>query len=304
MHDEAVSDDAANNGLTRDATLAAAYAEDGVVFVPGALSEATLRCAQQAYDWSLANPGPGASMLPAKGTGSFYQDLANPAAFAAYQDLLDCREIGELIARLWNKPDVWFMYEQVFRKSGGTTRRTPWHQDASYLPIQGDDLAVMWIAFDSVPGANALEFVRGSHRGQLYDGSRFDPQDDTAPLYGDGAMPRLPEIEADRARWPIVSWASEPGDVVIFHPALLHGGAATDATLARRTLSLRFFGDAALVAQRPGRAPVEEPRASDIESGAVHPLTRMRTLADGVPFRDPAFPQIHGQMASDPATPS
>lgn len=281
--------------------IASDYANDGVVFIPNALTPATLASAEEAYDWSLRNPGPGASMLPSKGDGTFYQDLANPNAFAAYHELFACPEIGELVAGLWGKPEVWFMYEQVFKKTGGTTRRTPWHQDASYLPVQGADLAVMWIAFDRVSTANALEFVRGSHQRILYDGSRFDPEDDTAPLYGGGAMPRLPDIEADRERWPIVSWATNPGDVVIFHPRTLHGGAATDASITRRTLSLRFFGDDALIAQRPGAVSIERQVESPVAKAVTmttvglseHPLTRMRGLADGLPFRDPAFPKIH-----------
>jgi ectoine hydroxylase-related dioxygenase (phytanoyl-CoA dioxygenase family) len=266
------------------------FREDGVVRVKGALCAETLALALGAFEWSLAHPGPGAARLPSKGTGTFYQDLANPLAFAAYHTLLFDTEIGDLIAALWGKPEVWFMYEQVFEKSGGDTRRTPWHQDSPYLPVRGDDLAVVWISFDAVGAAHALEFVRGSHRGTLYDGSRFDPEDDTAPLYGNGALPRLPDIEADRARFPIVSWPTEPGDVVIFHPAILHGGAATTASAVRRTLSLRFFGEDAVVAVRPGRVRIEnEPARVD---PSVHPLTRLRGRADGAPFRDPAFPKI------------
>lgn len=179
------------------------------------------------------------------------------------------------------------MYEQVFAKSGGATRRTPWHQDTPYLPIRGSHVAVVWMSFEPVPEAHALEFVRGSHRGALYDGSRFDPEDDTLPLYGDGSLPRLPDIERERERWPISRWATEPGDVIIFHPAMLHGGGATTEVSSRHTLSLRFFGPDAVVAARPGRPPVE---TGDDPDPQAHPLTRMRALADGEPFRDPAFP--------------
>jgi ectoine hydroxylase-related dioxygenase (phytanoyl-CoA dioxygenase family) len=187
---------------------------------------------------------------------------------------------------LWGGGDIWFMYEQVFSKSGGVTRRTPWHQDTPYLPVRGSQVAVLWMSFEPVPAGQALEFVRGSHRTTLYDGSRFDPDDDTAPLYGDGSLPRLPDIEADRARWPIVSWATRPGDAIVFHPATLHGGGATTTAQGRRTLSLRFFGEDAVVAARPGRRGAEEPASHD---PAVHPLPRMRARPDGAPFRDPAF---------------
>ncbi len=270
------------------------FRDDGVVSLSGALSPATLALAREAFEWSLAHPGPGAAKLPSKGDGTFYQDLANPQALARYLPLVRDTEVADLIAALWGTNSVWFMYEQVFTKSGGATRRTPWHQDAPYLPVQGNQLAVMWMSFDAVPAEHALEFVRGSHRGLVYDGSRFDAADDTAPLYGDGSLPRLPDIEAERGRWPIAGWATDPGDVIVFHPAVLHGGGATTASTSRRTLSLRFFGDDATVAARPGTAAAERPPAQPTETADpdVHPLSRMRYQPEGTPFRDPAFPLL------------
>ena len=54
----------------------------------------------------------------------------------------------------------------------------------------------------AVPKHNALEIVRGSHHGTLYDGTTFrDPNDPTEPLWG-GALPRLPDIEAERTSTP------------------------------------------------------------------------------------------------------
>jgi ectoine hydroxylase-related dioxygenase (phytanoyl-CoA dioxygenase family) len=74
------------------------------------------------------------------------------------------------------------MYEQVFLKEGGETRRTPWHQDASYLPVGGADTAVAWITFDPISKEDSLEFVKGSHKDVLYNTSRFELGDDTAPI--------------------------------------------------------------------------------------------------------------------------
>ena len=34
-----------------------------------------------------------------------------------------------------------------------------------------------------------------------------------------------------------------PGDVVLLHPAVIHGGGHTKAGRRRRTLSVRFFGE-------------------------------------------------------------
>jgi ectoine hydroxylase-related dioxygenase (phytanoyl-CoA dioxygenase family) len=277
--------------------LRAEFERDGVVYVPHALSRRTLDLAERAWQWSIDHPGPGASHLPANGDGTFYQDLANPAALAAYTPLVREPEIAGLVTALLGQPRTWFMYEQIFLKENGFTRRTPWHQDTPYLPVDGSDLLVLWITFEPVPAANALEFVRGSHRGPLYDGSRFDPQDDTAPLYGTGELPRLPDIEADRPAWDIVSWDITPGDVLAFHPSILHGGAPTHVGLRRRTLSLRFFGESARVAQRPGMVAVEnDPETTGPD---VHPLTRMRRRSPGTPFRDAAFPEVVASIGSE-----
>ena len=124
------------------------------------------------------------------------------------------------------------------KKYGGDTRRTPWHQDTPYLPVRGNDLAVLWISFDSLDEQRSLEFVRKSHRGILYDGSAFDPNDDTRGLYNDPAYPLLPDIESRRDDFDLVTFPVEPGDVVVFHPSTLHGGGPTHQSETRRTLSV------------------------------------------------------------------
>src|SRR5260370_8256086 len=219
------------------------FRDNGVVFIGGALDRDTMRMAEDAYNWSLAHPSPGAANFKGKDSAAiFYQDLANPNALPAYRSMLEKSPIADLAADLWNAPDVWFMYEQVFLKEGGKSRRTPWHQDASYLPVDGSQIAVVWITFERVAKENSLELVRGSHRGILYNGSRFDPDDDTAPLYEEGTLPRLPNIEAERDRWDIVSWAVEPGDVLVFHPGMLHGGAPRLPAAPPGTFSLPSSG--------------------------------------------------------------
>ena len=261
------------------------YLSQGAAYVEAGLGAQALSLAQAAYDWSLANPGPGAALLPNKAGGEFYQDLANPNSFAAYDRLIHHPDITNLVRNAFQGNSGWFMYEQVFKKHGGETRRTPWHQDTPYLPVSGQDLVVIWISFDEVDDDAALEFVAGSHLGQIFDGSRFDSNDDTAPLYNHPEYQRLPDIEGNRSSYEIISWSSNPGDAVLFHPSTLHGGAATQADVTRRTLSLRFFGEDAVIARRPG-AKVANPDKNS------HPLNQVRGLESGSPFRHPEFPKI------------
>lgn len=277
---EALTGPAGTASTQRDA-----FATNGVVHLPGLLDAAGLGLARAAYDWSIAHPSPAASHAFGGKDGAFYQDLCHPeaAAHPAYRELLETTPLAPTIAELWGDPRIWFMYEQVFLKEGGLAstggaRRTPWHQDSSYLAVDGPHLAVAWISFDPVGPDEALEFVRGSHLGPLYNTSAFDPADETRPIR-EGAD-RLPDIEADRAAFDIVSWPVEPGDVVVFHPAMLHGGGPTLPGQRRRTLSLRFFGADAVYATRP--------------TGAAGPLVRglHRALRPGDPFRFPAFPEL------------
>jgi ectoine hydroxylase-related dioxygenase (phytanoyl-CoA dioxygenase family) len=276
------------------------YRRDGVVCIPGAFDRDALADARSAWEWSVANPGRAANVF--EGEGRFYQDLLNPMSLARYEPMLRKSPAVDIVRTLWDDPNVWYMYEQVFLKEGGETRRTPWHQDSSYLPVEGDRIAVIWITFDPVARADALEFVRGSHRGPMYDGSRFDPKDDTAPLYGDGSLPRLPNIEAERGRYDIVGWAVEPGDVVVFHPGVLHGGGATHKGGRRRTLSLRFFGSDAVFALRPGmKAIASMPRpkpANPEEEAGLSVFARIATtLRPGDPLRHPSFLKLSPRAA-------
>ncbi len=256
--------------------LSETYARDGVVLLPRALNEKAVAEALAAWEWSLANPGPGSSNFKSHSDATFYQDLYNPRVLEGYTGMLRASPLPGLITDLWGSPEIWFMYEQVFLKEGGEARRTPWHQDSSYLTIAGADLAVAWITFDTASAADSLEFVRGSHRGVLYNGSRFELGDDTAPLHPSAPMPRLPDIEVNRKAFDIVSFPVEPGDVVLFHPAMLHGGAPTHPGTRRRTLTLRFFGGDASYDERPGPAG---PRVEGFHG----------TLRQGDPFRHPSF---------------
>ena len=228
-----------------------AYKRDGAVHIPGLLNAGQLDAALKAWEWSLANPTPmNAPRLKRDGTPLFYADSYNPRILDGYRDMLEASPIPDACARLWGTDPVWFIYEQVFLKDGGDVGRTPWHQDGSYIPMDGEDNTTAWITFDPLAKADSLEFVRGSHLGPMYNTSKFDPEDETIPHDESLSLPRLPPIEREREKWPVVSWAVEPGDVIFFHFKTLHGGAPTHPGQRRRTLTLRFFGERAVFAPK------------------------------------------------------
>jgi phytanoyl-CoA dioxygenase PhyH len=231
----------------RDWAAAAAELErDGVVMLKGALTPDAFAKVEAAVEWSLAHPSPTAVRFYPGEAATFFEDRGRSHAGLV-------REIGldTMMKALWGADRLWYLGEQLFLKEGGEARRTPWHQDTSYLRMVGSQLVACWISLDALPKEHCLEFVRGSHQGELFNGSAFAAHDDTAPLYKHSRLPRLPDIQAAREAFDILSWDVEPGDVIVFHLGTLHGGAGTSPGLRRRTVSLRFLGPDVVFDGRP-----------------------------------------------------
>jgi hypothetical protein len=262
----------------RDWSAAAAELErDGVVMLKGALTADGFRRLETAVEWSLAHPSPTAVRFYPGEPATFFEDRGQNHARVA-------REVGlsAMVSALWGVEQLWYMGEQLFLKEGGASRRTPWHQDTSYLRMMGPHLVACWISLDPLPKRHCLEFVRGSHKGVLYNGSAFSARDDTAPLYKHSPLPRLPDIQAEREAFDILAWDVEPRDVIVFHLGILHGGAGTAPGLRRRTISMRFLGPDCAFDGRPR----DERGAEEGNDKALAPIYA------GLKHGDP-FPTAH-----------
>lgn len=250
-----------------------ALERDGVVCLKGAVTPRGFERLEAAVEWSLAHPSPTAVRFYPNEAAKFFEDRGHNHASVV-------RDVGldSTMAALWGVDRLWYMGEQLFLKEGGASRRTPWHQDTSYLRMMGSQLVACWISLDRLPKEYSLEFVRGSHKGTLYNGSAFAAADDTAPLYKQSKLPRLPDIQANRQAFDIVSWDTEPGDVIVFHLGILHGGAGTAPGLRRRTISLRFLGPDVVFDGRP-RDELGAQEGNDAALSTVY-----AGLSHGAPF--------------------
>ena len=248
---------------------AADLGRDGVVMLKGALTPDAFARVEAAVEWSLAHPSPTAVRFYPGETATFFEDRGKSHAGLV-------REIGldTMLSAIWGVDEMWYLGEQLFLKEGGSARRTPWHQDTSYLRMMGSQLVACWISLDALPKEHCLEFVRGSHQGVMFNGSAFAAHDDTAPLYKRSKLPRLPDIQAERAAFDILSWDVDPGDVIVFHLGTLHGGAGTSPDLRRRTVSLRFLGPDVVFDGRPrdevGAQEGNDAALASIYAGLTH----------------------------------
>lgn len=259
------------------------FRADGVVHVPQVLEATWIDLVKLGIRRNLRNPGPYRQVHYAGSSREFVDDYCNYHTVPEYRMLLDRSPLVDLVAGLLGTECLWLFYEQIFVKDASSSddggRRTPWHQDATYWVTRPTDAQQCgcWITVDETPASESLEFVRGSHLGPTYGGSSFDPDDETVPFQP--GYERIPDVEADRPAHDIVSFEITPGDVVIFHPNMLHGG-GSPTSRRRRTLSIRFFGDD--VTYEPKTRP--EPPYPGL-SAVCNP---------GEPLRGHWFPQLRG----------
>lgn len=253
------------------------FLEDGIVHLRQVLAPTWLQLIETGINRNLHVKGP-YQKLHFEGTPrEFYDDYCNYWNIPEYRMFMRDSPVVDLIADLLATSELRMLYEQIFIKQGGISRRTPWHQDMTYFPAKGMQTCAAWITLDPVSAKQSLEFVRGSHLGPLYAGMTWDPNDETTPFYAE--WPRLPDIEAHREDYDIISFDTEPGDILVFHPSVLHGGGASEGQ--RRAWSIRFFGDDVIYEERPdGRSA---PPFPGLEA----------TCKPGDPLRSSWFPLVY-----------
>mgnify|MGYP001813410397 FL=1 len=260
----------------------AEYDRNGVVMIDGALDADWLLLIELGLQRVMRNAGQQKHRFFEGQAGEFVETVRNTEVTPELQRLMYDSPIADVIGALIGSTNIWLYSDEFFVKEGGGCARTPWHQDTPYWPLAGNQIASMWISLDPLTQAECLEYVPGSHRGTVYDG--FNPADvgadPTRPFYG-AEFPPLPDIEADRDSWAIVSWDISPGDVIVAHPSVLHGGGPTGADGRRRALTVRCYGDDIVYAERPSSRPTV-------------PLTPglSLSLSPGDPLRSPWYPRL------------
>jgi ectoine hydroxylase-related dioxygenase (phytanoyl-CoA dioxygenase family) len=253
-----------------------AYQRDGAVWIKGLLSPAWMRLIDQGIQRNIKSPGPLGHTFLAGQEGEYCDDYCNFDVTPEYRRLLADSPIVDVMARILQSQNVWLFCDQIFVKEGGYSRRTRWHQDIPWWIADGPKMGTMWIATGNHTKEESLEYIAGSFKGPVY----FHGVTGMGEALPPSSAAPLPNIESEREKWPIVSHASQRGDVLIFHPACLHGGGEMRAGGKRRSLSLRFFGDDVRYIER-GIAP-------DPEFPGVSEALRLGDL-----LRHAWFPQVY-----------
>lgn len=197
--------------------LAAAYARDGFVVVPDALSpddvdrlraDATRLCRE--HDESIgATPAASEAELLRRYLCLHFPHKASDVAVEAMKAPAVVDVLTQVIG-----PNVKAMQSMLFIKSEGKPGQA-WHQDEHFIPTRDRSLTAAWIALDDATIENGcLWVIPGSHRrGVLYpDHEQDDPRFDcTKEAYG------FPYTDDDAIPVEVAA-----GTALVFNGYLLH----------------------------------------------------------------------------------
>jgi len=164
-------------------------------------------------------------------------------------------------ASAFTGPDVKAIHNMLINKPPGVDGRHPLHQDLLYFPFRpADRIVATWTALQPCTRENGcLVVVPGSQRGGLLE--HENPDWEYVNLFyvgavGVGAHPERVHLEM------------EPGDVLFFHPLLLHGSGQNRTEGFRRAISSHYASAACRYV--PGGEPIAEPRPYRLVRGREH----------------------------------
>jgi ectoine hydroxylase-related dioxygenase (phytanoyl-CoA dioxygenase family) len=261
-----------------DASTIEQYSLDGAVCMRQLFDARQMATLRAGIEQNLANLSPRAIMASgANDPGRFIEDFCTWQDNEHYKQFIFDSALAETAGRLMRSRSARLYHDHMLTKEPGTLQATPWHQDQPYYNIEGRQNASFWIPVDPVGLESTLELVAGSHLGPWLMPRTF--MDAQAKWFPEGTLADLPDIDANRAAFPILRWELQPGDAVCFHMLTLHGARGVTGPHRRRVFSVRFLGDDIRHAPRRWKTSPEFPGLSE-------------QLTAGAPMEHALFPLL------------
>lgn len=257
------------------------FQRDGAICLRKVFDPDEVAAMQSAVAEAMAAPGPYALDFGDGKSGRFFGDVFVWTRQPALERIVVRSRLGEISGGLMRSSTSRFFFDHMLVKEAGSDAPTPWHQDAPYFPIRGNDCISIWIGLDHVTrDTGAVEYVKGSHRsGKVYAPKSFLGDD---RLQND-TLDHLPDIDAMRDTLDIVSWELAPGDCVVHHVRTIHGAPGNNSRVSsRRAIATRWIGDDIVYETRPG---IPDPMTKSMQDLAP-------ALVEGQPYGGDAFPLI------------
>jgi len=227
------------------------FERDGAVYIPGLFRDWVDTIAA-GIDHNMREPGPYASEnLTDDESGRFFDDYCNWQRIPEFTEVIEKSPAVEAAAALMRSERVQVFHDHILVKEPGTAKLTPWHQDAPYYFVEGEQALSFWTPVDPVK-ETTLRFIAGSHKWEkmvlpvrwLSDENFYTDEDAYLPV---------PDPDAEPGKYNVLEWEMEPGDAVAFHYRTVHGARGNLGENRRRAFSMRVVGDDARYVTRPGR---------------------------------------------------
>ena len=232
------------------------YHRDGVVLLKNMFDAQWIEVLNQGLIKNTENPTHRARTWDRDAEGrTMFWDSQAWQGVDEYQQFIFNSPAAQLAGKLLRANEINFFFDAVFVRSPGTQFATPWHQDEPYWSIEGYDTCTIWMPLVPVKKENALAYVPGSHLSdQVFDQYNFgdlnpDGKSEVDQVDFSGiAEAAIPDIDANRERFGVVSWDMEPGDCVAFNSRILHGGSGKlEKDRELRVFTSKWLGDDARI---------------------------------------------------------
>ena len=227
------------------------YQEKGVVFLHNIINKYWLDKLKSGIKKNFLSPSKYKCVYEKLDNNElFYDDYCNWQKISEYKDFLFNSGIAKIASQLMKSNKVNLFHEHVLIKEPGSKKRTPWHQDQSYYCVEGKQNISFWIPLDKIPKDTSPEFIANSHKWtEKYLPTKFLGED---YYHVDKEFKKIPDIEKNKETYNILSYKLNPGDVIAFNFATVHGAPGNKNKITRRAFSARFTGDDAQYIKRKG----------------------------------------------------
>jgi len=207
--------------LTLDVPLAPEHQwnDNGYLVLPGLLPE-ELMVAYEA-EWEEAHAGPDWARSRRGGWPDPLPYTRHPALLALCCDANLARTLEWLIG----EPAGLHL-----NLTGWVSTERSYHVDSYLNPSYvGDSYAAVWMALDTIhPDSGPFQCVPGSHRWPVVTRDKVAPfvdlTDPAWPTHSEAILQPLYEAEIERRGANVLTYLPERGDVLIWHPRLVHQG--------------------------------------------------------------------------------
>jgi ectoine hydroxylase-related dioxygenase (phytanoyl-CoA dioxygenase family) len=198
------------------------FDEDGFLVFRNVLDKELMREASDHVDWLLAKH-------PELRPEQLHHHLAvdDPFWIRLVSDdrLLD-------VAETFIGPNIALFATHYICKPPKTGQPVLWHQDGAYWPLEPMRVVTLWLSItDSKPDNGCLRVIRGS---QHVDLQELRERHDVENVLGSEIVTEVDESDA-------VDIVTEPGDVEVHHPNIIHGSEANTSDRWRKGLTIRYI---------------------------------------------------------------